>query len=408
MHRREFLLGAGAVALPCRAADSPLGTIAYLQTDGLWVRDLPDGRPRKIAAPVKTPRFSPSTEWIAFDGGVVRSDGTASAALPPGRSVWMPGQDVLAIPARGDLLLFSPRNGWSTPTTTHKGVVSPVFNADGSQFAYSNAVRTGTGPGGEPMRNGQLRRAAVDGAESRTLLSRYLVQPIPYCWTRDSRFILYWEDPDFSASVMTEGLPLYRVPAAGGPPEPLGVETLVHEDLLALSPTGNHLAATAGGGRETYERKRIAIVDLESLAVRYLTGGNTSAIAPSWSPEGRRLAYVQAPAPPAPGPQYRSDNLTARPYMQQRRIWLADASGVTPPRAITADSRYRDEEPLWSADGAHILFCRMDAAGTGALWVMGAEGDNPIPVSATLPLNNSWIGFYGYIDWRSTFDWHRP
>jgi dipeptidyl aminopeptidase/acylaminoacyl peptidase len=406
MQRRGFLLSACASALCSRAADRSLGTIAYLQADGLWVRDLPDGRPRKVSKGAKAPCFSPSGEWIAFDGGVVRSDGTAGASLPLGASLWLAQQDALAIATEDGLGLFSPRNSWSAPTATHKGVGIPVFNADGSAFVYGSAVRAGTGPGGERMRDGQLRRATLGGTESRTLLSQHLVLPIPYAWTRDSRFILYWEDPDFSASALADGLALFRVPVAGGPSEPLRVGTLVHKDLLALSPTENKLAVTAGLGREIYERKRIAIVDLETLALRYLTAGNASAIVPSWSPDGRRIAYVQAPVPPSP-----SDNLTARPYMGQRRIWVADALGATPPHPITSDDRYRDEEPLWSADGTHILFCRLDAAGAGTLWLMGAEGENPIPVSDSLPLKNLsglyGYGFYGYIDWRGAFDWHR-
>ena len=405
MHRRGFLLSACALALRSRAANPSLGTIAYLQADGLWVRSLPDGRPRKVARGAKNPRFSPSGEWIAFDGGVVRSDGAASAVLPSGQSSWVPRQDVLAIATNKELSLFSPRTGWSNPVK-REGVGLPVFNGDGSEFVYSNAVRIGTGPGGEPMRNGQLCRTALGSTESKTLLSQYLVLPIPYRWTRDSRFILYWKDPDFSASVIADGLALFRVPATGGQAEPLRVTTLVHQDLLALSPTENKLAVTAGDLRETYENKRIGIVDLGNLALRYMTGSDTSAMAPAWSPDGRRIAYVQAPVPPLP-----ADNVTAIPYMAQRRIWVADVSGATPPHAITSDNRYRDEEPLWSADGTHILFCRFDTMGAGTLWIMGAGGENPVQISDALPLKNGFsglygYGFYGYIDWRGTFDWH--
>ena len=403
-------MSACAAALPARAAKPELGTIAYLQTDGLWVRTLPDGPPHKLAEIAKMPRFSPSGEWIAFDGGVIRRDGTARAALPPGRGVWLPREDVLAIETEGGFSLFNPQHGWRTPAATRKGAGLGVFNADGSRLAYGQAVQTGTGPGGEPVRNGELHIASLNGSESRSLLSQHLVLPMPYAWTRDSRYILYWEDPDFSASVMADGLALSRVPAAGGSAQPLRLTTLVHDDLLALSPTGNQLAVTAGGGREIYERKRIAIVDLDSLAIRYVTGTSTSAMMPAWSPDGRRLAYVQAPAPPTPGPQYSTDNVTARPYMAQRRIWIADGSGAIPAYAITSDSRYRDEEPLWSADdGTHLLFCRLDAAGVRTLWLMGAAGENPVQVSDALHQEDrySWVGYYGYIDWRSAFDWHR-
>lgn len=408
MRRREFLWSACALAFPTRAANATLGTIAYLQADGLWVRSLPDGRPRKvIERSVKSPRFSPSGTWISFEGGVVRLDATAAAPLPAGASVWLPQQDRLAIETPNGLAFFSSINGWSAPAATREHVRLPVFNADGSEFVYSNAVVRGTGPGGEPLREGQLCRATLRSAASQILVSEYLVQPIPYRWTRDSRFILYWKDPDFSASLMADGLALFRVPAtAGGPTEPLGVGGLVHDDLLALSPTENKLAVTLGGGRETYETKRIAILELDSLGLSYLTAGDSTAMSPSWSPDGRRIAYVQAPAAPDI-----ANNLTARPYMARRRIWIADASGASPPGPITSDDRYRDEEPLWSADGTHILFCRFDNTASGTLWLMGARGENPIQVSGALPLKDfsglSGYGFYGYIDWRGTFDWRR-
>lgn len=407
MQRREFLLSACALAFPIRAANPDLGMIAYLQVDGLWVRRLPDGRPRKVGTGGKSPRFSPSGEWIAFKGGVVRSDGTDSAALPAGQSSWVPHQDVLAI----GLALFSSRNGWRAPAKTLKGEGCPIFNSDGSEFVYGAGVTRGTGPGGEPLRDGQLSRASLSGTAVRTVVSKYLVLPAPYAWTRDSRFILYWEDPDFSASVMADGLDVYRVPAGGGPSQPLGVGTLVHDDLLSLSPTENKLALTAGGGRETWQDKRIAIVDLDSLALRYLTGDDTSAMAPSWSPDGRRIAYVQAPAPPRPGPNFTVDGVTAEPYVAQRRIWLVDASSAIRPYPITSDNRYRDEEPLWSSDGTHILFCRLDSSATGTMWLVGAAGENPVQVSGALALTGFngpfQYGFYGYIDWRGTFDWHR-
>lgn len=137
-----------------------------------------------------------------------------------------------------------------------------------------------------------------------------------------------------------------------------------------------------------------------------MTGGNTNAIAPSWSPDGRRLAYVQAQAPPSLGPQFSTDNVTGQLYMGQRRIWVADASGAKAPYSITSDNRYGDEEPLWSADGTYILFCRLSRSGAGSLWLMGTGGENPMPLSNALPLKNL-TGLDGYIDWRGTFDWHR-
>ena len=102
----------------------------------------------------------------------------------------------------------------------------------------------------------------------------------------------------------------------------------------------------------------------------------------------------------------------AHVFLHQRKIWLVDASGTAQPRQLTNDSRYRDEEPLWSPDGGHILFGRMDYEGQTSLWLMESSGSGPVEVcrlqiSDALGNENSWFGFYGYTDWRDAFDWRR-
>ena len=103
---------------------------------------------------------------------------------------------------------------------------------------------------------------------------------------------------------------------------------------------------------------------------------------------------------------------SAHVFLHQRKIWLLDAGGTGQPRQLTSDHRYRDEEPLWSADGGHILFGRMDYDGHASLWLMESSGGAPVEVcrlqiSDALGNENSWFGFYGYTDWRDAFDWRR-
>ena len=102
----------------------------------------------------------------------------------------------------------------------------------------------------------------------------------------------------------------------------------------------------------------------------------------------------------------------AHVFLQQRKIWLLDSIGTGQPRQLTSDPRCRDEEPLWSADGGHILFGRMDYDGRASLWLMESSGGTPVEVcrlqiSDALGSENSWFGFYGYTDWRDAFDWRR-
>jgi WD40-like Beta Propeller Repeat len=415
MHRRAFLFGVTAAtavaALRTHGAETSLGTITFVQAGALWVRSLPGGSPRKLVsgARIQSPRFSASGEWIAYQDGdalhVIRRDGRVTRQLPFGSSKWLPADDVLAVANNEGLRLFSSTSDWNASKLVNKEEGVPVFSSDGTQFVCSNAVERGQGSGGEPMREGRLCRFALSGAERdpQILVSKYLAGMIPYAWVRDAKSVVYWEDPDFSASAMADGLELFCIAASGGPPQSLGVTVLVHDDMLALSPTENKLAVTAGEGRAAWSEKRIAIIDLDTLDLRYLTNENMSSTCPSWSPDGKQIAYSAAP-------DERTEVMggtQAKRYLEQRRIWLADASGGTVRRQITNDDVYRDEEPIWSPGGTHLLFCRMDRDSRGALWLMSAGGDNPIQVSGPLALEDSWFGYYGYIDWRRAFDWSR-
>jgi hypothetical protein len=112
VRRREFLALAVA-ATRARAASGDLGTIAYVQADGLWVRDLPDGAPKKLLGKaVESPRFSPSGEWIAHNGGVIRAGGGAAFKLPERAAVWLPKRDALTIETNDGIVLFDARDNW--------------------------------------------------------------------------------------------------------------------------------------------------------------------------------------------------------------------------------------------------------------------------------------------------------
>jgi Tol biopolymer transport system component len=75
---------------------------------------------------------------------------------------------------------------------------------------------------------------------------------------------------------------------------------------------------------------------------------------------------------------------------------------------LTNDPQFFDEEPLWSHDGSHILFCRTDAHDARTIWMMREDGSEARQVAGPLrqPPAKYWHhGFYGYTDWRSLFNW---
>jgi hypothetical protein len=402
MRRREFLIGAvGAGWLAGQTSELIRESLAYVAGGGLWIRDLPDGWPQRVAsgAGIGSPRISPSGEWIAYRQGnracvVPRNGGAAPRILGEGASQWRTGRDELLVEQARGLSVFTAANGWLGPVRSIPDASLPVaFSPEAGEMVYGQRTAAGIGI---------LRRVGVDAAgAARTVLSRNGDGLVPYAWIGDA--LLYWVDPSFSASVEADGLELFRVPAAGGVPRSLGISTLVHDDFLALSPAGDRLAVTAGGGRESWHNKRIAWIDLASGTMRYLTDERTAAICPSWSPDGQRIALVAAP------------ESAERHFLGQRRIFVADVSGTSAPVRLTGDDRYRDEEPIWLADGRHILFCRIDCrpaeGAPKSVWLMDDRGGDLSQIAGPLQANDTfegegWFGYYGTTDWQAVMGYH--
>lgn len=391
MRRRSFLFAAGAAAVCGWSAEGALGTIAYIQKDGLWTRDLPAGNPRRLVegAKLEAPRFSPSGKWLAYllneTLHIIGRDGDRPVALgKASRGQWFPSRDELLAQDSEGLKLFNASDGFRAATREIRGTSLPVvFDPEGSAMVYS-------------------RRSSLildrPGSAPRVLVSKDGSGLIPATWIGDG--ILYWEDPDFSASVMADGLDLQRIPVTGGAPRSMKVSTLVHDDTLAPSPDGTLLAIGAGGGRFDWAGKRIATLDPTTAAISYMTKESFAAVFPSWSPDSDRLAYSAAPSPPDSGRVGGGE--AAKRLLSARRIWVGS-------RQLTNDGHYRDEKPKWSAGGNHLLFGRIDSTDNQTLWLIAADNGSPVQVTGSLGAGgkDAWFGYYGYIDWGAMMDWYR-
>jgi Tol biopolymer transport system component len=268
-----------------------------------------------------------------------------------------------------------------------------LFSPDGKRLAISVDV---TGPG--EYRSGGVK---VIDLSDRTLTGFTMRDGIILDkWTPDGKNILFWEDPDFSASFAADGLPLFAVSFPEGKVRSLGVETLAYPTVNQFSPDGRFLAVTEGTGRATWTNKRISVVDLLSGAKAALTPENFAALFPSWSPSGESIAY-------AAGPEV-SDEVREGPDLTlgEVHIWVMKADG-SQALQLTSDPAYRDQRPRWSADGKSIVFCRVSAAEEGSVWRVGATGGKPEQLAGPLALEDGMFGFYGYTDWGRTVDVRR-
>jgi dipeptidyl aminopeptidase/acylaminoacyl peptidase len=173
----------------------------------------------------------------------------------------------------------------------------------------------------------------------------------------------------------TKAKQLYVLPVEGGDPQKL---TQLDEDVTEVvwSPDGTRLAFTARVRDKAYEeeddrkrrprrfdrlqyklddegwigdrRRHVFVVpaDGSGEAVQ-VTDGDFEDASPSWSPDGRRLAFSSS----------RQEDWDAE---VERDIYVVDAEGGEPERLTEGESRY--EAPSWSPDGSMIA-CRWAPGG---------------------------------------------
>jgi WD40-like Beta Propeller Repeat len=113
---------------------------------------------------------------------------------------------------------------------------------------------------------------------------------------------------------------------------------------------------------------------------------------PAWSPDGLRLAYVQAP--------YRASAAfppkVVAAWYAAHQLWLYDpASGAR--RELDAMGA---SVPIWSANGKSLLYAARDA-----IWLLPRLDGHPVRVVGPLFPPGYRPSYYGQVDWIGQFAW---
>jgi hypothetical protein len=222
-------------------------------------------------------------------------------------------------------------------------------------------------------------------------------------WWPDGSGLLYWFDPQGSGSIAADGLPLDNVSLATGRSRQLVRSMLVHGSWLAFSPGGHIAAVVAGGDRVIWGGHKHIVLCRSSGRCTPVTGpGGVVALQPSWSPDGRTVAFTRTSAAGPFGPGGHADFSPSwiTRWQATSRIWVTASDGSGTWRLAAAGPGALN--PVWGRAGA-ILFVRANW-----LWLLPARATAPKRLAGPLgalaaPAYNR--SYYGYIPYPQLIAW---
>jgi hypothetical protein len=198
-------------------------------------------------------------------------------------------------------------------------------------------------------------------------------------WSGDGRWLFFAIDPQGSASLAADGLPLQVISTKGGRPHRLGM-TLAYSDYLTWC--SGRLVFTGGGDRLATTNKRLLVASPPAWRARpLLETPNRAWGSLACAPNSRSLVAQSQP---------RSEdyNFSATKW----ELWRVGMNGSR--RRLTSPPPHSaDESPRFSRDGRSIFFVR-SRRGLGSLFTLRGER-----LSGPLLRIGYSFGYYGHRCW---------
>ena len=183
----------------------------------------------------------------------------------------------------------------------------------------------------------------------------------------------------------------------------------------SISPDGRTVAFVRTGA----DGSSICLIEIDGTGLREFSPLDVSAVAPSWSPDGTKIAFAGsdggiyvAEVGGNPGPRLIVDRSflatdlswspdgsriafsasgSATAAQLGSDIWITDVEGVTQVN-ITYTSDTDESSPSWSPDGTQILFSRATSTGASLMTIEPDPDASPVALTdgTNIDLNPEW------------------
>ncbi|MGC1377435.1 MAG: hypothetical protein WA821_14480 [Anaerolineales bacterium] len=183
----------------------------------------------------------------------------------------------------------------------------------------------------------------------------------------------------------TDNVALYSFDLESGLLKDLGVTMLSNPSAYAWSPTRpGELALAVGEGHFIGHNKRLALLNVQTGELKYLTSPEIAAFEPDWSLDGKELAYAAL----------KDDGSSTT--LSNRAIYVYDLDAGES-KIITHPAASIDGWPHWLKDQQNILFVRYDGKQQTTLYLKnlasGAETSLDMQLDATFLFENGRCQF---------------
>jgi TolB protein len=401
------------------------GLLAFVSRGKLWLLNGESGSLREVASPPgfvpQHPVFSPDGTWVAYLEQhttpssqtsrlwLAKADGSDAHAVSGFEAYdligWRPGhRDLLAVstgPAQAGgrpcpcasptrLRLVTPSG--SARTVAQAGdIYGAAWSSDG-RLAVSEITERWTAqivavsPGGGRPQVWFRRtvRQQLDGMRNVLLQIAGFWPPLG---------IGFWVFGD-GAVHNNDAAPLNAVGASSPTPRLLTLSDGTTDEVAGSATGAVAVVTDRGGGRSAWQGKRVVVCTPSSAGCVALPHpSETVTVDPSWSPDGRTLAYVVAP-------DYRRENWSQRNLAR----WFADHRvflyNPTTKKVRELPAARGATSLTWSGNGESLLYVR-----DNALWLLPALRGRPTRIAMPLFAAKKWPQYFAQIAWSAQFAW---